>query len=104
MASQGVWGGAWAPLDFLRWPPLAPCAPWPSAGSLGLSHTPPPFQFRTAPVTQVVRLDCLTIDPIENPFNEASALQMLRDGNFGVKPPTIVDVEDVFQVRRGCGG
>ncbi len=47
----------------------------------------------------MVRLDCLTIDPIENPFNEASALQMLREGKFGAKPPTIVDVEDVFQVR-----
>lgn len=51
-------------------------------------------------MTQVVRLDCLTIDPIENPFNEASALQMLRAGAFGPKPPTIIDVEDVFQVSQ----
>lgn len=47
----------------------------------------------------MVRLDCLTIDPIENPFNEASALQMLQGGRFGAKPPTVTSVEDVFQVR-----
>lgn len=74
---------------------------WPGAPR-SAPPVPNEADIRTSPpnAPQVVRLDCLTIDPIENPFNEASALQLLRAGAFGPKPRTIIDVEDVFQVSR----
>ena len=63
-----------------------------------LTHSFSPFLPPFFP-PQVIRLDCLAIDPIENPFNEAAAYQLLlqNEASLGPLPPSLPRLHAAFK-------